>query len=180
MVSKTAWLSRALARDSEPIRLLEIPASPSLNMLIDNASWEVDNETMAGVNSCFAEVTENDILRMQNITTLNDSKKATKLGMDVLRNKHCFDTQLAHMSSVFCPDRQALLMHLSLNNNCPSTAPFQSPIHVWVLLSVSLKMIVISNISTASTWQSFHRKLHNLFFSFQVNCNCFHGTTSRY
>ena len=34
------------------------------------------------------------------------------------------------MSSVFCPDRQALLMPLSLNNNFPSTAPFQSPIQV--------------------------------------------------
>ena len=34
------------------------------------------------------------------------------------------------MSSVFCPDRQAQLMPLSLNNNCPSMAPFQSPIQV--------------------------------------------------
>ena len=32
-----------------------------------------------GVNSCFAEVTENDILPMQDITTANDAKKATKL-----------------------------------------------------------------------------------------------------
>ena len=31
------------------------------------ASREVDNETMAGVNSRFAEVTENEILRMQDI-----------------------------------------------------------------------------------------------------------------
>ena len=30
-----------------------------------STSWEVDNETIAGVNSRFAEVTENDILRMQ-------------------------------------------------------------------------------------------------------------------
>ena len=30
-----------------------------------STSQEVDNETMASVNSCFAEVTENDILRMQ-------------------------------------------------------------------------------------------------------------------
>ena len=40
-----------------------------------STSWEVDNESMAGVNSCFAKVTENDILRMQNITIPNDIKK---------------------------------------------------------------------------------------------------------
>ena len=34
----------------------------------------------AGVNSRFSEVTENDILRMQDITIANDTKKATKLG----------------------------------------------------------------------------------------------------
>ena len=28
------------------------------------------------------------------------------------------------------PDRQAPLMPLGLNDNCPSTAPFQSPIQV--------------------------------------------------
>ena len=84
----------------------------------------------AGVNSRFAEVTENDILRMQDITTANDTKKATKLGMKVCRDKRFFNTQFAHMSSVFSPDRQALLMLLSLNNNCPSTAPFQSPMQV--------------------------------------------------
>ena len=84
----------------------------------------------AGVNSRFAKVAENDILRMQNITTANDTKKATKLGMKVFRDKQCFNTQFAHMSSVFSPDCQALLMLLSLNNNSPSTAPFQSPIQV--------------------------------------------------
>ena len=56
--------------------------------------------------------------------------KATKLGMKVFRDKQCFNTQFAHMSSVFCPDRQPPLMPLSLNNNCPSKAPFQSPIQV--------------------------------------------------
>ena len=35
----------------------------------------------AGVNSRFAEVTKNDILRMQDITIANDTKKATKLGI---------------------------------------------------------------------------------------------------
>ena len=83
----------------------------------------------AGVNSRFAEVTENDILRMQDITTANDTKKATKLGMKVFRDKQYFNTQFSHMSSVFSPDRQASLMLLSLNN-CPSTAPLQSPIQV--------------------------------------------------
>ena len=83
---------------------------------------------MACVNSRFAKVIVNDILRMQDITIPNDTKKATKLGMKVFRDKQCFNTQFAHMSSVFCPDRQAPLMPLSLNNNCPSTAPFESPI----------------------------------------------------
>ena len=78
----------------------------------------------AGVNSRFAEVTKNDILRMQDITIANDAKKATKLGIKVFRDKQCFNTQFAHMSSVFSRDHQASLMLLSLNNNCPSTAPF--------------------------------------------------------
>ena len=90
----------------------------------------MDNETTAGVNSRFAEVIENDTLRMQDITTPNDTKEAMKLGMKVFRDKKCFNTQFAHMSSVFCPDRQALLMPLSLNNNYPSKAPFQSPVQV--------------------------------------------------
>ena len=54
----------------------------------------------AGVNFCFAEVTENDILRMRDITIPNDTKKAMKLGMIVFRDKQCFNTQFAHMSSV--------------------------------------------------------------------------------
>ena len=81
----------------------------------------------AGVKFCFAEVTENDILRMQDITIPNDTKKATKLGMIVFRDKQCFNTQFAHMSSVFCPDRQAPLIPLSLNINCPSTLHFKVP-----------------------------------------------------
>ena len=81
----------------------------------------------AGVNSCFAEVTENDILRMKDITIRNDTKKDTKLGMIVFRDKQCFNTQFAYMSSVFCPDRQASLMPLSLNSNCPSTLHFKVP-----------------------------------------------------
>ena len=117
----------------------------------------------AGVNSCFAEVTENDILRMKDITIPNDTKKATKLEMINVSDKktHCeplvavwlrpsttkpciyckqvaekprgehlkmmyFNTQFAYMSGVF-PDRQASLMPLSLNNNCPSTLYFKVP-----------------------------------------------------
>ena len=90
----------------------------------------MDNEITVGVNSRFAEVIENDILRMQDITIPNDTKKATKLGIKVFRDKQCFNTQFTHLSSVFCPNRQAPLMPLSLNNNCPSIAPFQSPIQV--------------------------------------------------
>ena len=43
-----------------------------------STSREVDNEAMAGVNSRSAEVTENDFLRMQDITVPNNTKKATK------------------------------------------------------------------------------------------------------
>ena len=66
-----------------------------------STSREVNNETIAGVNSRFAEVTENDILRMQDTAIPNNTKKATKLGMNVFRGKQYFDRQFAHMSSVF-------------------------------------------------------------------------------
>ena len=81
----------------------------------------------AGVHSCFAEVTENDILRMKDITIPNVTKNATKLGMIVFRNKQCFNKKFAYMSNVFCPDRQASLMPLALNSNCPSTLHFKVP-----------------------------------------------------
>ena len=42
---------------------------------------EVDNETMVSVNSRFAEVIENDILRMHDTASPNNTKKAIKLGM---------------------------------------------------------------------------------------------------
>ena len=60
---------------------------------------------MAGINSHFAEVTENDILWMQDITIPNNTKKTTKLGMKVVSDKQSFNTQFAHMSSVFFPYR---------------------------------------------------------------------------
>ena len=132
---------------------------------------------MAGVNSVLPKEPRNDILRMQNITIPNGTKKATNLGMKVFREKQCFNTQLAHMSSVFCPDHQVLLMPLPLNNSCPSTAPFQSSIQinsssieqnvsiqkVWVSLSL-LKIIVISYTPTGSTWHHSRTKLHKLFY----------------
>ena len=46
-----------------------------------STSWEVDNETMAGINSVLPKEPRNDILRMQNITIPNGTKKATNLGM---------------------------------------------------------------------------------------------------
>ena len=96
---------------------------------VEHTSREVDNETMARVISRFAEFTD-DILRMHGITIPSDTMKAMKLVVKVSTDKQCFNTQFAHMSSVFCRDRQASLMPLSLNNNYPSTAPIQSPIQV--------------------------------------------------
>ena len=135
---------------------------------------------MAGVNSCFAEVNENDILRMQDITIPNDTEKATKLGMKVSRSreKQCFNTQFAYMSSVFCPDRLVLLMLLSWSNNCPSTAPFQNSIQVNSSsieqnVSIQKRLSVAFSLendcdflhSNTSTWHhSRSRKLHILFY----------------
>ena len=72
---------------------------------------EVDNEIMAGVNSRFAEVIENDILRMQDTTNPKDTKKIYEI-----RNGS-FQAPL-------------MLLSLIISNNCFSTAPFQSPIQV--------------------------------------------------
>ena len=83
---------------------------------------------------------------------------------------------------------------VGISSNCPSTAPFRSPIQVsstsiqqnvsiqvlW--MSLSLKVIVISNSNWASTWHDM-AWFDNLFFQFhwfQVNCNCLHGTTWRH
>ena len=85
---------------------------------------------MAGVNYRFAEVTENHILRIQDITIPNYTKKATELVMKVFKDKQCFNTPFTYIPSVFWPNRHAPLMLLSLNNNCPSTAPFQTSIQV--------------------------------------------------
>ena len=87
--------------------------------------------SVAGVNSRFAEVTLNNILQTQDITIPNNTRKATKLGMKILRDKQCFNTQFAHMSSVFCPDRQALLINASLlEQQLSFHPPFQNSIQV--------------------------------------------------
>ena len=86
---------------------------------------------MAGVKSRFAEETENDIIWMQDITIPNDTRKATKLGMEVLRDKQYFNTQFAHMSmqcllswSPSFADASLLEQQLSFH------PPFQSSIQV--------------------------------------------------
>ena len=67
----------------------------------------VDNETMANANSCFDKVTKNDILQMQDITIPKNTKKATKLGMKVFRDKQCFNTHL-----LTCPVSSVLIAKL--------------------------------------------------------------------
>ena len=135
---------------------------------------------------------------MQDITILNNTRKATKLGMKVSRDKQCFkhticshaqcllswspsfaDASLLEQQLSFHPPFQSF--HPSSN----STFIEQKCLHSRKILNgrYSLfKMIVISNTPTASTWHDFRRKLHKLFFQFlfQVNYNFFHGTTSRY
>ena len=123
---------------------------------------------------------------MQDITIPNDTTKATRLGMKVFRDKQCFNTQFAHMSSVFCPDGQALLMPLSLNNNCPSTAPFQSPnqvnstsieqnvfIQEYLNVAISNKNDCDFQHSDGKHMHDFRRKLYKLFFQFQVTATAF-------
>ena len=61
----------------------------------------------AGVNSRFAEVIENDILRTQDITTANDTKKATRLGMKVFKDKQCLTHNL-----LTCPVSSLLIAKL--------------------------------------------------------------------
>ena len=135
---------------------------------------------MAGVNSRFCRKNREttSVLRMQNITIPNGTKKTTNLGMKVSREKQCFNTQFAHMSSVFCPDRQVLLMPLSWSSNCPSTAPFQSSIqvnsssieqNVSIQKSLSVAFSLendcdFQHSNRASIWHHSRRKLHKLFY----------------
>ena len=69
-----------------------------------SASREVNNETMAGVNSRFGEVSGNDVQDNGPTAIPNNTKKAIKLGMKFLEIRNVnFDKQFFHMSSVFCP-----------------------------------------------------------------------------
>ena len=130
---------------------------------------------MAGINSVLPREPRNDILRMKNITIPNGTKKATNLGMKVFREKQCFNTQLAHMSSVFCPDRQVLLMLLSWSNNCSSTAPFQSPIQVTSSsieqnVSIQKSLIVVFSLETTLQQQAhWHHSRRKQFISRSIN-----------
>ena len=45
---------------------------------------------MAGVNSCFAEMNENDILQMQDITIPNDTKESYKIRNESFQRKMMF------------------------------------------------------------------------------------------
>ena len=95
-----------------------------------STSWEVYSETMAGVNSCFAEVTENDILRTHIITIPNDTKKATKLGMIVSK----INNVLTH-NLLTCPVSSILIAKLRwclrlLKQQLSFHLPFQSSIQV--------------------------------------------------
>ena len=51
-------------------------------------------KTMAGVNSHFVVVTEEEIFQMQDNAIPNSTKKATKLGMKVFRGKKVFTYNL--------------------------------------------------------------------------------------
>ena len=66
-------------------------------------SREVDNQTMAGVNSRFAKATEDNILWIQENAITSNTKKATRLGIKVSGGKQCLNTQFANISSFFCP-----------------------------------------------------------------------------
>ena len=88
----------------------------------------------AGVNSRFAEVTENDILWTQDITTANDTKKATNLGMKVFRDKQCFlkHTICSHVQCLLsCSPRfaDASLLEQQLSFHSPISKPHPSQLH---------------------------------------------------
>ena len=56
-----------------------------------STSREVDNETMAGVNSRFTEVTENDIFPFQDFTIPNDTdKESYEIKNDSLQSQTMF------------------------------------------------------------------------------------------
>ena len=96
------FVSVTIHRYSRRLRWLIVKCPPPGRWIMKQ--WPV------GVNSRFAEVTENNILRMQDIIISNDTKKATKLGMKVFRDKQCFNTQFAYFNT--CPVSSLLISKL--------------------------------------------------------------------
>ena len=110
---------------------------------------------MAGVNCRFAEVTENDILRMQDITIPYDTKKAMKLwNMKVFRDKQCFDTQFANIivpcllswspnsADISLPEQQ-LSFHGSISKSHPSqlnSTPIEQNVFIQENLNVAISL----------------------------------------
>ena len=92
-----------------------------------STSREADNETMAGVNSRFAEVTKDGILRMQENAVPNNVKKASKLGV---RAKQYFNTQLLLSSQPFLILIAKLRWYLSLEQQLLPRFHFKGPIQV--------------------------------------------------
>ena len=85
--------------------------------------------------------------------------------MTFFRDKQCFNTQFAHLSSVFSPDRQPPLMPFSLNNNCLSKAPFQSPIQVnstSIEQNFSIQENLIVAISLKNGCDQFQQHIHGM------------------
>ena len=112
--------------------------------------------------SRFAEVTEDNILRMQDNAIPNYTKKLRKQEWKLSEVNNVFNIQYAHMSSVFCSqslsqswppssaDASRLERQLSLHGSISKSHPSQLNFH-WAKrlqknwMSLSLKMIVISN-----------------------------------
>ena len=125
---------------------------------------EADNETMAGVNSRFAEVPVKNILQIRDNAILHHTKKAT----NVFRGKQCFNTLLtctvsSALTAFLNPDRQVSLMPLSSNNICPSTTPFQSPIRassIYIEQNVSIQESL--NVIISKNGWDFQQQAHDM------------------
>ena len=87
------------------------------------------------------------------------------------------------------PDDQPPLVPLSLNNNYPSMAPFQSPIHA-SSTSIEQNVSIQENLTIAISKNDcdFQQQAHGmisegnfkLFVQFQKDCNCHHELLPRY
>ena len=165
----------------QAIWLVRYPTNDIVNL---PGRW-IMKQWPAGVNSRFADWTANNILRMQDITTANDTKKATKLEMKVFRDEQCFNTQFAHMSSVFfswSPSfaDASLLEQLSFHSSISMSHPSQLNFHWPKLLHSrkfechypSLKWLWFPTLQQqACACHDFRRKLHKLFFQFLFQVN---------